>query len=152
VDDSEILIQPGKQKNRKIYTRILHGKRRFLESGPLLLVLDLRFDNVGVRNLTGILLSLGYIHKTLCGLKGLLDRGVLALTRDQSVIVLRDSDRKTALRHFDLCKSQSLRGVRATDTGLVERIRIEFLVSDALLAVHMHTVIGHVPAARQDAI
>src|SRR5580765_499448 len=67
VNDGEILIQARKQKNSKIYTGILHYEHRFLERGPLLLVLKLGFHHVSVRNLAGVLLPLSHIKETLSG-------------------------------------------------------------------------------------
>src|SRR5215475_1961532 len=152
VNNREIFVQRGKQQYGKIEPRIFHRQSRFLERGSLLLILNLRFDDIGVRSLPGLFLPLRHVQKALSALQRVLGGRVLSLVCGQRVIVARDGDRQPALCDFDLRQCNSLRGFRAADIGLHECVGIELLMQDAPLAINVHTVIGDKTAAWQDAV
>src|SRR5205823_742846 len=59
---------------------------------------------------------------------------------------------QTALGDFDLRVCERLGGFGPPDIRFHESVGVDVLMSDALLAVYMNTVVSDIPAARQDAV
>src|SRR5262245_6359942 len=71
VNDREVFVQIGKEQNGKVQPCILYRECRVLKTLPLLLKLNLSFDDIAVRNLSGPLLLLRDIQESLCLLQSL---------------------------------------------------------------------------------
>ena len=152
VHNGEVFIEPRKYQNSEIQSRIFHSQRGFLKILLLLLVLDLRFDDVTARDLTQALLLPGDIQESLSLLKGLLRRRVLPLRRDEAVVIFRDRDHEPALRDFHLRIREGFGGLRAAITCIEERVGSNVLVDNCPGSIDVDAIIRDKPAARSDSV
>jgi hypothetical protein len=103
-----------------------------LEPLLLLLVGDIGFEHIALRNLPEILLALGNVEEALRGRNGLLRGRVAMFRRNERVVALCDRDRETAARDFEARLSQRLTGLRASD-GVREIARRDLPARDGPL-------------------
>ena len=142
VNHGKVLRERRKEQNGKRQAVIFHLQLCILQHRPLLIELNLGFDDVTVRGLALALLVLRHCQEALRLFQALLRGRVFPLRHDQGVIIFSDGDLQPPARDFGLGSGQRLQGRAPSVPQHGQSAQGKFLVYNSPLAVNMDAIIG----------